>query len=187
MIIHRYWTGDAPVPITSAIAALAASQYGQVIDWTDDSLPPGVLLEVDRLSDLCPGDLERHRANIVRLLLLQLIGGIWTDHDFFLLNLPDISRPTVASYPGGVTCSCFMAFRPGDPLLYEALDAVGPADRAPMASGSLMLERVWGNRVAKIELPHSIALNGPPTNTAARNERVWGVHCFSTAAGSYGS
>lgn len=84
-VIHRIWLDD-PMPETLAGFGEEWTRLHpdwDVIDWTDsDRLPPLHNQDLyDRARDIYPDDWKRFRADLVRLELLHLYGGVYVDTD----------------------------------------------------------------------------------------------------------
>lgn len=182
VIIHRYWT-DSQIakPETSALACKVASSFGHVLEWTDKSLPPRIVGMVDeKMSMVRSGNplvLAKHRANMVRLLLLHDRGGIWIDHDVFLLSIPDVAPPWIAVSTDGY-CSAAMRFNVGDNRLLAAFHTIAPAPSARECSGELHLAKRWRNSGINT-VPFPFNANGEPVDPSAGP--AWAVHTWHSS------
>lgn len=112
-MIHRYWGGPNPPPPFShfsfnALASLNPNHY--LMDWTDETLPPDILEMCATLQyQVHPADYWRHRANIIRLALLNTFGGWWYDHDVIpLLPVDALPYPVAAAH--GSLCNSFLGY-----------------------------------------------------------------------------
>ena len=156
VLIHRYWTGPTSPPCEPFLGSCLKSLNpdAEITDWNDDTLPP-TYHKYFNDAQVCPSDVYKHRANIVRLLLLHDFGGAWYDYDIIpLLPVSALPVPSVASHE--TLCNSFMAFNQGDHRLSEAIDAlaVQPAIglRSMLVSGSLFLRRFLSD-VHHLEYP----------------------------------
>jgi len=172
--IHRYWTGDAPRPASSILAGRIASGFGDLTDWTDESLPGPITDLLDQHAEEVPEDQRpKHRANIVRYALLSQFGGLWMDHDVVLMNIPFRGMsPWIAASNSHIVNS--IIFSPaGDPHLSQAIAAISPADTSYEASGGGMLERIWTD-VQRINLPWSYE------GVRDREVQPWALHFWAS-------
>lgn len=171
--IHRYWTGDTPMPSSSILAGRIASGLGELTDWTDDSLPTPIRdIAEQHVADVPDDQRPKHKANIVRYALLQSYGGIWIDHDAVLMSVPTRTLPWVASSNGHIVNS-IMYFPAGDLHLAAALGAVSPADTSYEASGGGMLERLWTD-VRRFNLPWTYE------GVRDRQAQPWALHFWAS-------
>jgi mannosyltransferase OCH1-like enzyme len=170
--IHRYWTGDSPLPEYTQMFGIAASEFGEVVDWNDDNLPATTKSLVEKYRGYAPDEVKQ-KSNIVRLSLLYEFGGMWIDYDFLLLKYPRWgSEPWIAS-DGQRVCSCAMYFNgPKNPVLSQALDSITVQDTAWASSGEGMLNTVFAD-VNKRVLP---LLKSGKRNYDAD---IWAVHFWS--------
>jgi hypothetical protein len=145
-MIHRYWHGP-PADEWTGKCLRSIHPDMQVTDWTDELLPEQVVDWLyEHQHDVREADYFRHRANMVRLWLLNEYGGWWVDHDVLLLQpLTTLPYPMVAAH-GTMACNSVMGLPAGHPLLAEMLtvaDAAQPSDaRSPDVCGERVLDRL---------------------------------------------
>jgi len=174
--IHRYWTGDAPLPCISALGAQYAAPFAVIRDWTDETLPPDIKDAIDAVTDYVPEEQRaRHRGNVARLHLLRRFGGLWLDHDVILLSIPSQQAPWTA-WAGSSLCSAIMCFDPDDLRLGKAISAIAPAESSIDASGERMLSRLWAS-APEITYHHLAYDRDGVRNPMAR---VWAIHDWNT-------
>lgn len=161
MLIHRYWTGPEQPPHEPWLGAVVRSMAGthEVVDWTDDTLPPAVSMLVDSCTaQVAPRYALKHRSNLVRLALLTREGGVWLDHDVIpLVRLDQLEPPWIAA-TGSTPCSCAMAFPMLHPMLRRVLSAALDAPGSPHAtsmfvSGEQLIARHLTRDVQLVRLP----------------------------------
>lgn len=126
------------------------STTGEIIDWSDKTLPEECNEEIQLgQGKVRPDDAIRHRRNIVGWWLLREFGGYWIHHDILMLSkLRDLPFPVTASH-GPVRCTAFMAFPKGHSVPIQALEIIRQAPLsdelyAPEVSGELMLTKIAG-------------------------------------------
>jgi Glycosyltransferase sugar-binding region containing DXD motif len=155
MYVHRYWSGPAELPESSALAAAIIKKNfprAYLLDWTDSRLPNTILMEVEKRIRFVPAyDRVIHRANLVRLLLLEEFGGAWIDHDFILMRPP--RELEIAAHPNGSYCPCYMSFPAEHPEIVKAIATIEPAPNATYSSGSRHLNKVLDPSLVKTVLP----------------------------------
>jgi hypothetical protein len=156
MLIHRYWTGPGK-PLHEPWLGNCIHSLNPGVDinnWKDRDLPS----EYSKFyndTQVRGRDAYKHKANIVRLLVLLDFGGAWYDYDVVPL-LPVTSLPvsSVGSHRG--LCNSFMYFERGDERLEAALDGImeqPPSDRpSTVVSGSTFL-RSFFPEVHYLEYP----------------------------------
>lgn len=183
MMLHRFWEGP-PNPSSAWQHTLLSelNPFDEVVDWSPTTLPTGLQDLLGHCSDMVrPEDEVRHRANIIRLWLLNEFGGWWVDHDLIPLR-PFDSLPFPATAAHGRTrCSCWLAFPAGHPLLWQALNSATNAPRSSTASsievsGEHLITRLTDGRfkhVPGIQLP--IDGHGHPIEGA----EPWAVHLYN--------
>lgn len=152
MMIHQFWSGPGrPSPMIGAH------------QWDEASVPAAWLEFADETArSVLPSDLPRHRANVVRLLLLSAYGGMWADYDLTVIgDLDTLPVPATASHQPGLRCNCWMSFPQSHPALEQALDAIAEQKtspiphrlkRAPFVSGEVFLSSLWGPEIAEVPL-----------------------------------
>jgi hypothetical protein len=154
-MIHRYWTGEDQPPLGEWGKQVVEGLCGPVTDWNDDTLDAAWLSYIEKNEKKVPeGQRLRHRANMVRWLILRDRGGIWLDHD--VLPLVDLRReasPWTADILGARFVGA-MAFPPGHPLCVQALEEIerhegGPS---PEVSGSGLLKRIAPPSLGRVQL-----------------------------------
>lgn len=178
--LHRYWSG--PLPGTEPMVGRRVRSLGHdLYDWTDDTLPVAVVEWLDAGSDqVVAADRLRHRANMVRLWLLNEHGGVWVDHDVIpFIDLGTLPRPFAASH-NGTLCNCVLGFDAGHPMIRQALDigAVMPHDRRGQSvsvSGERLLEHVRTPDVTLFPLPFD------KLGRWQNPESVWVDHVYTSA------
>jgi hypothetical protein len=176
MMIHRYWTGDAPLQSFSEYTKKVASRLGDVTDWTDETLPEHIRELADQHENDVPNNRPRQRANVVRLALLHEFGGVWIDHDVLFFRDPSIGvRGLWAASSNGRLCSAVIGSDAGDPLLSSALSMLKPADSTPEASGELLLGGLWAYKVHTY--PFLLDYNG---GIGDQSPKPWAIHLWST-------
>lgn len=150
-LVHRYWTG-APHPLVDQTRnALRAVTNGEIIEWSDETLPEECLAEVAAgQGKVVPRDAIRHRANIIRWWLLLNYGGYTIHHDMFLISpLNALPFPVTASHDR-LRCTAFMGLPAGTDIARFALEAIRQAPvsdtaRAPAVSGERLLTHLAGD------------------------------------------
>jgi hypothetical protein len=176
--IHRYWTGDAPLPTSSGFAGRTVRVHGVLRDWTDDTLPIDIREQMEVKASLVPEKARvKHRSNVVRLLLLQRFGGVWLDHDAIIIDMPD-RREAWAAWAGERVASSIMYFPSKHPSLQVALDNIRPDTAAVKSSGEIMLTRVWTE--------HHLTYHPLPLDAAGRRDKdalPWAVHTWNSLEG----
>lgn len=184
VLIHRYWSGP-PNPLEPWLGQVVRqfNPGDEVRDWTDETLPPGTL-SILRYADrqVRPVDRMRHRANLIRLMLLADMGGRWADADLIPLT-PFASLPlrTTAAH-GAFRCNSYLSVgAPRHPAILEALRLAlaVPFDgkaRSVDVSGERLLERVLPDDFARLQLPIDSAGYRLPGGGP------WAVHLYQTAA-----
>lgn len=182
-IIHRYWSGP-PSPLEPwAGQTVRSMNPGELlVDWTDGSLPDNIRQRADdSAGQVRPEDRFRHRANLIRLMLLIEIGGRWVDHDLIPLR-PFTDFPgnaTAAHY--GRRCNCYLSVEaPRNPYLHEALLVARsrPADRhgqSTAVSGESLLEDMLPEEFTRLALPFDALGNPIP------GAEPWAIHLYHTA------
>lgn len=176
--VHRYWTGTRRQPSISGFAKRCAERNGSLHDWTDATLPVDIREHLDELTPLAPPFARNtHRANVVRLLLLQKFGGVWLDHDAIIIDMPDRSSAWSA-WAGGRVASSIMYFPSGHPLLQIAIDGIRSDKSAVRASGEIMLTREWADQ--------DMTYHPLPFDASGRrddNALPWAVHVWNSLEG----
>lgn len=151
VIVHRYWAGDEAEPFGPwGTDVLRNTQsHAQIIDWTEDLLPPALIDLADACMDQVKSvDAVRHRANIIRYWLLNQYGGWWVDHDLVpLVSFESLPFPAIAAHGNGEACGCWLAFPERHAFLARALDAITLAPpshtaRSCEVSGSQLIDRL---------------------------------------------
>jgi mannosyltransferase OCH1-like enzyme len=173
MLIHRYWTGpDRPPHEPWLQYCFRSLNPGvDINEWKDNDLPTEYSKFVNK-SQVRYSDEYRHKANIVRLLLLLDFGGAWYDYDVVpLLPVASLPFPSVGYHRG--LCNSFMYFGRGDQRLEDALEGIQnqpPSERpSTVVSGSMFL-RDYLPEVQYLEYPFG------PTGQLLHGNRPFAIH-----------
>jgi hypothetical protein len=181
VILNRYWVGPPSPgePWTGDVVR----QFFQVIDWDDDSIDPkirswhgagAVQVRVE--------DAVRHRANMLRWLILWRNGGIWADHDVIPLRPWDdlLVGSFIGGYAAGKPNSAVVYLTPGHPVAAAMLGLIAAA---PPSTTARCLDVSGDGRVASGAVP---ALRVEPFLFDRRGTVVgapWAVHQYRTSQG----
>jgi len=147
-VVHQVWLGPSPLPAEFAAYGETWTQQnpGWTLElWTEERLPDGLRhREVyDRLR------VPAERADILRLEVLFLYGGVYVDTDFECIRpieplLDDIDFFTAYLKPGRVN-NAIIGATPEHPIIGRALDEVRPREEFgydKAAAGPLFLDRL---------------------------------------------
>lgn len=147
-VVHQVWLGPSPLPDEFAAYGETWTQQNPnwtLELWTEDRLPEGLRhREVyDRLR------VPAERADILRLEVLFLYGGVYVDTDFECIRpieplLDDVDFFTAYLKPGRVN-NAIIGATPGHPIIGRALEELRPRreygyDKS--AAGPLFLDRL---------------------------------------------
>ena len=171
LTVHRYWTGGPPPPHSDAFGYVSARTLGgRLVDWSDETLPREWVAYLDALSDqVHPEDVPRHRANILRWVLMRRYGGVWLDHDVVIYRSPPEVEWCAAKRRRPATCA--MRLPAGAQLAHDMLAAIeaydGPQTGCVDVSGDGLADRLWDVRIPLVELP--------------LGQEGWAAHLLSTS------
>jgi hypothetical protein len=147
---HRYWHGPLDPPAEPWLGNVLRN-FGTLNDWTDDTLPADIKGFADEQA--WRSDDPRHRANCVRWMLLDSLGGIWIDHDVVPLGeLP--TGPWTATL-GGLRTSAAVSLPAGHELSRAMIDRISSSTvegDAPYISGDQILARMPDFNLGKVEV-----------------------------------
>jgi mannosyltransferase OCH1-like enzyme len=150
-VLHQIWLGPDPFPPEYAGYQKTWRRLHPGWDfrfWTEESLPAGLRPEVYELLRQ-----PAERADILRLEVLCLDGGVYVDADLECLRSIDPLLDGVSFFLGaldsGRVSNAIIGSVSGHPLLMRALEDLrprstyGPVDRE--GTGPLLLERLRGD------------------------------------------
>ena len=177
-LFHQIWVGPDPIPdeLTAYQATWVEQNPGwELRFWTDDNLPDGCRRpEVyDRLRNVW------ERADILRLEVVYLFGGVHVDADFECLRPIEPLLDDAEFFIGyrkdtHVNGALFGAVA-GHPLLDEGLRVIRPrADGAydKDATGPKFLEALLGGREGVVYFPSDVFYPRTPDE----HDRAYAVH-----------
>lgn len=158
-MIHRAVLGANHEPLMPAEQIAAAAGIGvEVADWTDETLPADVADWLAGHDHLVPDiDRLRHRANLLRWLLLAFHGGTWLDTDVTVTGrLDDLGDTWTAALIDQPTC-CAMAYPAGHPVpvaMINHIATAAPGNNSPAVSGDHIYRRLCPSSITRVPLPY---------------------------------
>lgn len=178
-LIHRYWYGDLPTNpwIKTAVESINKQH---LLDWDDSKLPENVVAWLDEhKDDVAPENISRHRANMVRLWLLNRYGGWWLDHDVIPLKpFSELPFPAIAAHKTSI-CTCVMGFPAEHPLIKLVLNNLKKNAKSTKASGEFLVNSFMRTKqaedIAKLPLPFD-------PKGYWTGEKPWAIHLHNTSA-----
>jgi mannosyltransferase OCH1-like enzyme len=163
-LFHRVWLDDSlPETFSGWGERLRGLHPGwEVREWRDSSLVPWQCFKnrdlIKRAGEICPRDAKRFAADLIRLELLWIYGGVYVDCDVEPLKAfdPLLDSEAFIAYspnrgPKGerLLTQAVMAARPHHPFIGACLQAVPESVERyagrPLAQmvGPWMVHRVW--------------------------------------------
>lgn len=164
--IHRIWVRGSPI-LPDAYARAEERWRELHPEWTIRTwtFPPFVMRNSDAWRDAPPGDALRWRADLLRLELLEVYGGVYVDMDVVPLRPFDSLIRGVTAFAGyspdlyrgqRIVTNAILGAAPGHPWIKRAVRSVPDSVRAHR-----------GKFTAMVVGPHHVtrALQGDPSVT----------------------
>ena len=149
-MIHMWWHEDPPQWVIEAHQAWAEQTIMEVKLWIGTEELPGVD-EIASKAQVIPEDLNRHRSNVARWVILRNYGGIWVDCDTHPLRDPsdlNFNETFIASVVKNSVVPCVVG-GPAEDRIWSIILAniEGRRGKSYQASGSGLLMDLnlkWG-------------------------------------------